>query len=128
VGRILRALLAFCCLALFSVGCSKSEDKLAQIQGKVYYHGVPLHGGTIVFVPDADRGGHGPELAAEIRPDGSYSLKGENGQGVNPGCYRVTIAADAADALPERYSDPDKSGEMHEIKPGVVNIVDIRLD
>ena len=128
MGRILRVALTALFLALLAAGCSKSEDKLSQIQGKVYYRGVPLHGGTIVFVPDAERGGHGPELAAEIRPDGSYSLKGENGQGVNPGCYRVTIAADAADALPERYSDPDKSGENHEIKPGVVNIVDIRLD
>ena len=131
MGRILRPLagaVAVVLLALLAAGCGKGDAKLAQVEGKVYYRGVPLQGGYIVFTPDAERGGSGPEIPAEIRRDGSYSLRTDNEAGASPGWYCVTITAEPPLTLPDRYSDPELSRECHEVKPGVVNLIDIRLD
>jgi hypothetical protein len=116
-------------LALLAAGCGKGSSKPAHVQGTVYYHGVPLQGGTIVFTPDADRGGSGPIAHAEIRPGGAYTLRTEEGPGVPAGWHRVTVAPGGSGvALPPRYCDPELSGLEREVKPDSVNIIDIRLD
>src|SRR5947209_13912403 len=85
--------LAFALLLLGTVGCGPGEESLATVRGKVTYKGAALSGGTIVFIPDANRGGDGPLAQGEIQGDGSYVLKTGDSEDVQAGWYKVTVAA-----------------------------------
>ena len=107
------------------------------VRGHVLYRGAPLPGGTIVFTPDVELGGDGPLAVAEIKGDGSYSLKTEEKDGAVSGHYRVTIAAEApltvdlskpSVALPQKYCDPAQAGLKREVKLGQVNTIDFNLE
>ncbi len=123
-------------LMLFATsGCRKGEQHLAPVHGTVYYRQQPLKGGTIVFIPDSDRGGKGPMARAEIKPDGTYTLNTGPDNGCVPGWHRVTIrGSDQASqgtplALPrDKYCDPETSGLSREVKPGQDNAIDIYLN
>jgi hypothetical protein len=97
--------------------------------------------GTIVFTPDAIRGGTGLPVRAEIQPDGSYRLKTTETAGLPPGWYRVTVAAvDTASPapgmpfagprslLPVKYRDPEQSGLLCEVKAGKENAINFNLE
>lgn len=122
-------------LLLALAGCGRGEVKLVPVQGKVLYRGQPLPGGTIVFVPDPERGGAGPLASSEIRPDGQYVLQTGSRSGAVPGWHRVTVAAPASSpvqtaswSLPQRFSHPEQSGQIHEVKPAVPNTIEIKLE
>ena len=116
-------------LLLLLAGCGRAEVKLAPVQGRVLYRGRPLAGGTIVFTPDADRGGSGPLACGEIGPDGHYTLHTGDEPGAVPGWHKVTIAAGRGDArLPRKYSDPEASGQGREVKAGQTNSLDLDLE
>jgi hypothetical protein len=132
-----------CCLLggvllLLSAGCSSDEPKLAPVQGQVFFQGVPLAGGTIVFTPDPERGGSGPLASAEIGPDGRYHLHTGDREGAVVGWHRVTVAPGgqpltppgqaSAVTLPARYRDPERSGLHLEVKANQTNNVDIPLE
>jgi hypothetical protein len=115
-------------VALAVLGCGHDE-KLTPVCGRVLWQGQPLPGGTIVFTPDVERGGHGTVACGEIGADGRYSLRTEDQFGVAPGWYRVTIAAaipipapnqsaGLPIELPRRYTDPEQSGLLREVQPG----------
>ena len=72
-------------LAALLAGCSRPDAELAPVQGQVFYRGRPLAGGTIVFTPDPERGGHGPQAIAEIGTDGRYTLLTSGKKGAVPG-------------------------------------------
>ena len=138
-------------LALAVLGCGR-DDKLTPVRGQVFYHGRPLAGGTIVFTPDAERGGRGPLACGEIDADGRYTLHTGDQPGVVSGWHRITVAPvtppaqttpftlpsppeggegrvrGAAIDLPRRYSDPEQSGLLREIKAGVVAEQDFHLE
>jgi hypothetical protein len=129
-------------LALVPMGCGKEASNLTPVRGKVYFRGVPLTGGTIVFTPDPERGGSGPLSFAEIQPDGSYALRTSQAMGAVAGWHRVTIT-DAAPTvalpgapsaptspppLPRKYSDPEQSGECREVQPSKENVIDFNLE
>ena len=121
-----RSALVLLTLAVF--GCGQDE-KLTPVRGQVFYHGKPLAGGTIVFTPDVERGGHGPLACGEIGPDGRYTLRTGDAPGIVPGWHRVTIAPPRpADELPRKYSDPEQSGLLREIKAGVAGEQDFHLE
>jgi hypothetical protein len=110
-------------------GCSRSEPALARVQGRVFYRGRPLTGGTIVFTPDPERGGRGPQAWGEIAADGRYTLRSANRQGAVPGWHRITVAPlGKTAALPVRYRDPERSGQRIEVRPERVNQCDLHLD
>jgi hypothetical protein len=112
-------------------GCGNKAEKLMPVQGHVFYHNRPVAGGTIVFTPDPERGGHGPLACSEIGPDGRYSLQTGSQNGAVPGWHRVTIAAPASDAasdLPHKYSDPEQSGLFREVKAEKVLAHDFYLE
>ncbi len=129
-------------LGLFAVlGCGRDSAKLLPVSGHVYYQGKPLAGGTIVFTPDPERGGSGPMAFAEIHTDGSFTLHTGSAFGAVAGWHRVTVAAlppppaiagisisREPPSLPAKYSDPELSGLLQEVKTGVANTLELRLD
>jgi hypothetical protein len=124
---LLRGGLVFAALSVFGCG---HDDALTPVHGRVFFRGRPLPGGTIVFTPDAERGGHGPLATGEIDAEGRYSLHSGDKLGAVPGWHRVTIAPPTlavtpgqavpppAVELPRKYRDPEQSGLLREVRPG----------
>jgi hypothetical protein len=102
---------------LVLAGCSRGEPGLVPVQGRVFYRQQPLPGGTIVFTPDPQRGGRGPQAMARIGPDGRYQLQTGDRPGVVAGWHRITVAPARDQPLPPRYRDPDLSGQRFEVRP-----------
>src|SRR5262245_61248664 len=87
-------------LLLVLTGCGGSKPAgLAAVTGKVNYRGRPLTSGTVVFVPDAERGTSGELARGEIQADGTYRLKSGEAPGTVAGWHRVTVTC-VEDARP----------------------------
>src|SRR5262245_62732384 len=109
-------------LLVAALGCGGgAEEKRAAVGGQVFYRGRPLAGGTIVFAPDPGHGARGPLAWGEVGPDGRYSLRTGEKPGAVVGWHRVTVAAPGPAALPARYSDPERSGQCHEVRDAPSN-------
>jgi hypothetical protein len=114
-------------------GCG-GDGKMPRVEGRVYYRGTPLTGGTIVFSPDPERGGHGPLASAVIGADGRYTLHTGGEPGAVAGWHRVTVAPAGVEGrppeppLPRHYADPERSGHCYEVKPGQLNVIEINLE
>jgi hypothetical protein len=142
VRSCLAPLFLFAALSLAAAGCGHDDPGMAPVRGRVYYKGAPLPGGSIVFTPDADKGGSGPISRGEIRPDGTYTLTTEGQPGASPGWHRITIVSveaaptkpagsgftDVHSLLPRQYAAPDLSGLERLVKPGEENVIDFHLD
>jgi hypothetical protein len=129
-------------LLLCALGCSSGTEPLASVRGTVFYKGTPLRTGSIVFIPDVQRGAEGPLARAAIQPDGTYLLRTGDLLGAASGWYRVTVVAMEASTekgpgkpfviprslLPEKYRDPELSGLTCEIKSDQENRVDFHLE
>ncbi len=120
-------------LLVLATGCGGGTDQTAEVQGRVYYQGKPVEGGTIVFTPDPSRGGSGPLARSEIQADGRYQLRSGDTSGAVAGWHRVSVApagppGSPGRLLPTRFSDPDLSGQCLEVKPGQQNNLDLYLD
>jgi hypothetical protein len=126
-----RLLVPVCSLALGAAvvglqgGCGSSETPVpTTVRGRVTFQGQPLAGGLVVFSPDAERGGSGKPMRAEIRDDGSFELTAESKPDVPPGWYRVAIAPAPASGsqiqplLPLQLRRPDQSGLVREVAAG----------
>jgi hypothetical protein len=118
----------FCLALVLALGCGRSPPPLAPVQGRVFYRGRPLAGGTIVFTPDPERGGSGPQAWAQIQPDGHYHLSTDGRPGAAPGWHRITVACGAASRLPPRYRDPELSGQRFEVRADRGNLCDLHLE
>ena len=139
---LLRGAWLAACLLLAAAGCGSGPAPLAAVRGKVSYRGVLLTAGTIVFTPDAARGGRGEIAFADIQPDGSYALKTGDSYGAVPGWHRITVCsllpatatppgqspAIPLSLLPPRYRDPQLSGLACEVKADRGNNIDFQLD
>jgi hypothetical protein len=90
-----------CCLVI-SVGCSKSDGRLA-VSGTVNYKGAPLDQGTIQFIPTEANGTHGGSAITS----GKYSIPAE--QGLKAGKYRIVISSGEAGTA-ETPAMPGESG------------------
>ena len=104
-------------LALVAGGCGESKPTLAPVRGHVYFHGVPLAGGAIVFTPDPDRGGHSPLACARIGADGAYVLVTGPDPGAVVGWHRVTLQA----RVPDCAGGDAAAAPLH--RPGTVRPV-----
>ncbi len=93
-------------LAMVAAGCGESKPTLAPVRGHVYYHGVPLAGGAVVFTPDPDRGGRGPLACARIGADGAYVLVTGTDNGAVVGWHRVTFQGRAPTLRRMRFCRP----------------------
>lgn len=125
----MRRIASLLVLAALLAGCSRPEVEFAPVTGRVFYHGRPLAGGTIVFTPDTERGTHGPQATAEIGADGRFTLRTAGKEGAVAGWHRITIASSGAgDVLPGHYRDPDLSRQGTEVKVGRTNHLDLHLE
>lgn len=147
-----RQLMLFALIAIV-FGCGESTDafkaaraKTVPASGKITYNGQPLAEAVIVFTPD---GGVGVAANAFSNSEGGFVLSAYPGEaGAVPGTYKVTVSKmspppdvqtdeashDAPPSggpkqkslIPERYSNPGKSGLEVTIpgdSAGVNNIV-----
>jgi hypothetical protein len=114
---------------LLLAGCGRGggDGKLSPVQGRVFYKGEPLAGGTIVFTPDQERGGAGGQAWARIDADGRYRLTTNDRTGAAPGWHRITVAC-AARKLPPRYGDPELSAQRFEVRLDRANTCDLHLE
>ena len=118
------------------VGCGSKASSKQSVKGHVWYHGEPLPGGTIVFVPDEERGSSGALVKGSISSDGTFTLDSD----MPAGWYRVAIAplpsvssstptvADPYPGPPARYRNPQLSGLIGEVKKATDNAFDFQLD
>jgi hypothetical protein len=127
-GLMQRLSCAFWGILLLS-GCGRSDAPLALVSGEVLFQGRPLAGGTIVFTPDPQRGGRGPQSWAQIKPDGRFVLAAGERKGAVPGWHRITIAPGKDDRrrFPPRYLDPELSGQSFEVKAELANFCTLHL-
>ncbi len=122
---------AFVLLLLGVLGCGSGNSALVPVEGRVWIHGQILGSGTLVFVPDEEKGHHGRMAFAVIEPGGVYRLLTDNLPGAEPGWYRVSIAhtdASGGSRIAKRFSDPHQSGIHRQIHPGVPNSIDITIE
>lgn len=111
-GRVSNAFLrcVACCvpMAMFS-GCG--SDGLVPVSGVVTLDGTPVSSGRVEFYPEEGRPASGA-----IGSDGRYTLStNDNGHGVKPGKYTVTVTAREAAVQVPKYKSMDD--EMN----GVIN-------
>lgn len=112
-----------------AIGCSEpAASPLAPVNGTVTFRGTPLHGGLIVFTPDEDSGVHGSCATGTIGADGRYALTTDGVPGAVVGKHKVTIAGTENWRLPERFLDPQLSRLVAEVKVGLDNVIDFKLE
>jgi hypothetical protein len=114
-------------LVALLAGCGREEARVT-VRGTVRLHGQVVAGGSIVFVPETERGTPDEMPVAAIQPDGSYQLRTENGLMIAPGWYRVTVTGGPRSPLPARYCDPEQSGLTREVRLGGPNRIDLDLE
>jgi hypothetical protein len=116
-------------LLLTLAGCGEQPDlPPAPVRGKVLFRGVPLPGGVIVFTPDEDFRGRGPQATGLIGSDGRFTLTTAKVTGAVPGKYRVTVAGPDGWPLPSKFLDPQLSGLRAEVLTGRQNDFDFQLE
>lgn len=87
-GRSALILAGVAALAVCQAGCGKHS---ASVSGNVTLDGKPLATGVVNFTPAAT----GASAYANIGADGRYALQTGAEAGLEPGSYKVTVAANA---------------------------------
>ncbi|MBM4010261.1 MAG: carboxypeptidase regulatory-like domain-containing protein [Planctomycetes bacterium] len=87
-GRSSLMLAMVATLSVCQAGCSKHS---ASVSGNVTLDGKPLATGVVNFTPAAT----GASAYANIGADGRYALQTGAEAGLEPGAYKVTVAANA---------------------------------
>lgn len=126
-GVVLLAALA--AVVLGAAGCGRHS---ASVSGDVTLGGKPLTTGVVTYTPAAT----GPSAYANIGADGRYSLQTGAAAGLEPGSYKVTVAANATPAqaaamgirigregimpllTPPRYADVSSTPLVVDVKTG----------
>lgn len=135
-------------LLIVAVGCGGGDGKqrLAPLTGTVTYHGKPVVGAHMTFIPDdttlrpaiATTDANGRYVMETYEPkDGAAVGKGKLGISLRgpakkfpPGAGEAVLEmlADVGDPLiPIKYFNPDTSGLHFDVKPRTNNVYDIEL-
>jgi hypothetical protein len=84
------------CTLLLAAGCGQQSDNGPgfPVAGKVTVDGEPLKSGSVLYVPDAERGNRSPvRPAGKIDEKGRYVLSAEGKRNIPPGWYIVVVQA-----------------------------------
>jgi hypothetical protein len=84
------------CTLLLASGCGQpGEDGPGfPVAGRVIVDGEPLTSGSVLYIPDAQRGNHSSiRLAGPIDEKGKYTLTAEGKRNCPPGYYIVVVQA-----------------------------------
>ena len=120
------------------VGCS-SGITLLPVSGQVTLDDKPVAGAAVLFQPVAG----GPAASGVTDADGNYTLETANRKGAVPGEHKVTVTKkivkgvredETVDAsgvqiqwlVPEKFSDPDKSGLKRTVARGGDYVLQLR--
>jgi hypothetical protein len=127
-------------LSLIAAGCGGSDQpEIATVNGRVTLDGKPLPRGTVYFMPDNSKGTQGPMSMGEIGEDGRYKITsaGER-EGAVIGFHQVRIEArrkpkdfrdtEPPSLIPQRYDNPATSELTAEVKAGIDNVIDLKLE
>jgi len=135
-------------LILGIAGCSQEpRPTMAPVNGTVTLNGKPLTKGMVHFIPDNTKGSTGRMAVAHIQPDGRFDgamcFKPKDGALV--GFHKIVIDVrnitpdppepgkspsappQPPNLAPVRYSNPDTSGITAEVKAGVTNTFEFKL-
>lgn len=82
-------------LAIGLAGCGGGTPSLVKVTGMVTLDGAPVPGAAVMFVPTPDTakalGGFSATASGETGPDGSFTLKTMDKDGVAAGVYLVGV-------------------------------------
>ncbi len=131
----LAVILCMSALLLSTAGCSPGPDlpPMAKTSGRVTLDGKPLPCGTVVFIPDVDKGLTGPTGVGQIDKDGYYQITTASADGALVGWHKVRVVAlDETKPgkpwlIPFEYDRPDKSGLTAEVKAAERNVINLPL-
>ena len=112
------------CGLLLARGCEPAapQREMATVSGKVTLNGEPLNAGRVIFAHV-----EGPGAAADIQPDGTYSVEAAVGQtevAIDHRSEPEQGARDSAEAMlgkslvPEPYTSAQTSGLSLNVQPG----------
>jgi hypothetical protein len=111
--------------ALLAGGCG-GHPQTAPVTGKVTLHGKPVGPGSILFMPDEDRGTKGKAASGNFGPDGAYTLTTyRDGDGAVVGFHKVTIRLISAPAAAENRGSVERP--MTPTRTGGGGETDIRV-
>lgn len=125
---------------LFCLGCFGADAQppspagpKGTVTGKVTHEGKPVTTGLVTF-----DSGKGYVAGAPLKPDGTFELKGPDGNAVPVGKYNVGVSPPPAatpaagsttmppppkiEGVPEKFYNPQTSGVTVEIKEGQQNL------
>lgn len=123
------ALVAVLTMGLALSGCGGGGLDTVAVDGTVTYDGKPLEVGIVRFVPVDPQG---MLATGTLKPGGKFTLSTRGTDGVLTGDYKVTVESFIIDetvpekdrelgiggkksAIPDKYSDPEKSGLTEKI-------------
>jgi hypothetical protein len=121
-------------MVLGVLGCNgESGPRYIPVTGKVTLDGEPLTGGTVYFFPENE----GQSSYGGITKDGTYELYCVDQAGAVMGQHRVSVegpqpvsepnAKQPENPVPERYTKPETSEIIKEVKDVEKNVIDIEL-
>jgi hypothetical protein len=127
-SRSRRVILVLLLFALGFSGCNAAKN-IHPVVGRVSYQSKPVAEGMVRFSnPQA-----GIDVLAKLQPDGAYSVRMANGNGLPEGTYAVAVVPPHVDSpvgamtptpqpqcpdIPQKYQGPSTSGLTLTVKPG----------
>jgi hypothetical protein len=115
---------------VFLAGCKSRapEEVLLPVSGKVTVDSKPLTLGWVIFYPDASKGNASSRLpAAEIQPDGTYTLLTNSQLGAAAGMYKVVVLA-SREPIPARPPPNWVPSWLHDQKYAQAETTDLQIE
>jgi hypothetical protein len=111
--RLLGLTVALSVVLALTAGCG-TQEKVAQLKGKVTFKGQPVPSGWISFMPDSSQGYQGSVKVAQIK-DGMYDTSLAADPGVIPGPTVIRIAGFDGKVIP-RYGQGKQIFNIYELR------------
>ncbi|MSU77710.1 MAG: hypothetical protein EXS16_06405 [Gemmataceae bacterium] len=81
-------------LCVIAIGCTKPEEPMHPVAGRVLFDGKPVQKGEVVLAPDAEKGNTNLQFSiGKIDRDGRYVVQTFKKAGTKAGWYKVMVLA-----------------------------------